>query len=81
LMYGTRTALFMDIANPEVAATQFTAYMAVLNFVIWYSATWQGLAIEKWGYPVTLSLDAAAGLLCLVPLALMGGKRENGADG
>jgi len=80
LMYGTRTALFMDIANPEVAATQFTAYMAVLNFVIWYSATWQGLVIERWGYPVTLSLDAAAGLLCLVPLALMGGKRENGTN-
>jgi len=80
LMYGTRTALFMDIANPEVAATQFTAYMAVLNLVIWYSATWQGLVIEKWGYPITLSLDAAVGLLCLVPLALMGGKRENGSD-
>src|SRR6185503_11116976 len=31
LMYGTRTALFMDVTTPRVAATQFTAYMALLN--------------------------------------------------
>jgi MFS transporter, PAT family, beta-lactamase induction signal transducer AmpG len=40
LMYGTRTALFMDICDVDVAATQFTAYMAVLNFVIFYSGWW-----------------------------------------
>jgi PAT family beta-lactamase induction signal transducer AmpG len=68
LMYGTRTALFMDITTPAVAATQFTAYMALLNVVIWYSARWQGLAIERWGYPATLVLDAIGGLLCLAVL-------------
>lgn len=71
LMYGTRTALFMDVTNPRVAATQFTAYMALLNFVISYSATWQGRAVEKWGYPVTLGLDAALGLVCIALLPLM----------
>ena len=71
LMYGTRTALFMDICTTAVAATQFTAYMALLNLVIWYSANWQGRAIEAWGYPATLALDAAAGLLCLSVLPLM----------
>jgi PAT family beta-lactamase induction signal transducer AmpG len=74
LMYGTRTALFMDVCTPAVAATQFTAYMAVLNLVIWYSSLWQGHAIEKWGYPVTLFIDAGAGLLCLLLLPLMRGK-------
>jgi MFS family permease len=68
LLYGTRTALFMDVCTPAVAATQFTAYMSLLNLVIWYTATWQGFAIERWGYPVTLTIDAAAGLVCLATL-------------
>lgn len=70
-MYGIRTALFMDVCSPAVAATQFTAYMAVLNLVITYTSVWQGLMIDSMGYPMTLFVDAAAGLLCLVPLGLM----------
>ena len=68
LMYGTRTALFMDVCTPAVAATQFTAYMSMLNLVIWYTATWQGFAIERWGYPITLAIDGTAGLVCLATL-------------
>ncbi len=68
LMYGTRTALFMDVTTPAVAATQFTAYMALLNFVIQYSARWQGVALERWGYPTTLTIDALVGLVSLVLL-------------
>ncbi len=68
LMYGTRTALFMDICTPAVAATQFTAYMSLLNLVIWYSATWQGFSIENLGYPATLFLDALLGLLAFFVL-------------
>ena len=71
LMYGTRTALFMDVTLPRVAATQFTAYMALLNVVISYSATWQGWAVERWGYPVTLAVDSVAGLVCIALLPLM----------
>jgi hypothetical protein len=61
LMYGTRSAVFMDITNPAVAATQFTAYMALMNLAIAFSATWQGVAIEALGYPATLLLDAGVG--------------------
>ncbi|MDC8772518.1 MFS transporter [Roseateles albus] len=70
LGYGVRTALFMDVTNPRVAATQFTAYMALSNLAIAYTATWQGLAIEAWGYPITLAADAVLGLgsLALMPL-------------
>jgi len=68
LMYGARSALFMDVCNPAVAATQFTAYMGLLNLVISYSAAWQGFAAETWGYPTTLALDAAAGVVCLLVL-------------
>ncbi|MBL8350362.1 MAG: MFS transporter [Burkholderiaceae bacterium] len=68
LMYGTRAAIFMDVTNPAVAATQFTAYMAMMNLAIAYSATWQGIAIEALGYPKTLLIDAVTGLLCLALL-------------
>lgn len=71
LMYGTRSALFMDVCKPEVAATQFTAYMALMNLTITYTAFWQGWAIEAIGYPKTLVFDSAAGLVCLVFLPFM----------
>ena len=69
LMYGIHTALLMDVTNPKVAATQFTAYMAMMNLAISYSATWQGIAIEAWGYPKTMLVDAVFGLsgLLLIP--------------
>jgi PAT family beta-lactamase induction signal transducer AmpG len=71
LRYGSGTAIFMDVTTPRVAATQFTAYMALSNLAISYSATWQGLSIVRWGYPVTLLLDSAAGLVCLSVLPFL----------
>lgn len=71
LMYGTRTALFMDVTTPAVAATQFTAYMALLNLSISYSATWQGVAIETIGYPNTLLIDSFFGIVSIALLPLM----------
>jgi PAT family beta-lactamase induction signal transducer AmpG len=71
LYYGIRTALFMDITTPRVAATQFTAYMALMNMAIAYSATWQGWAVEHWGYPLTLTADALFGMVCLACLPFM----------
>ena len=68
LMYGTRSAIMMDVTNPRVAATQFTAYMAMMNLAIAFSATWQGVAIEAWGYPTTLLIDAIVGPLCVLLL-------------
>jgi PAT family beta-lactamase induction signal transducer AmpG len=71
LYYGVRSALFMDVTTRAVAATQFTAYMAMANLAITYSSWWQGLSIVRWGYPVTLVLDAAFGLFVLLFLPLM----------
>lgn len=71
LMYGTRTALFMDVCCPQVAGTQFTAYMSLLNLTIAYSSWWQGTSIVKLGYPVTLGLDALFGLAVIALLPLM----------
>ena len=77
LMYGTRTALFMDVTTPRVAATQFTAYMALLNLVISYTANWQGRAVTALGYPKTLVIDSFVGLICLLFLPLMVPQKEH----
>ncbi len=71
LAYGVKSAVFMDVTNPAVAATQFTAYMALSNLAISYSAKWMGWAAERWGYPQTLLVDAAIGTLCLLCLPFM----------
>lgn len=68
MMYSTTTAVFMDVTNPRVAGTQFTAYMALFNLAIATSATWQGIGIEAWGYPGTMVLDACYGLVYLLVL-------------
>lgn len=68
LMYGTRSAICMDVTNPRVAATQFTAYMALMNLTISYSAAWQGIAVEAWGYPRTMLVDVLFGAICLVAI-------------
>jgi MFS transporter, PAT family, beta-lactamase induction signal transducer AmpG len=70
MMYSTTTAIYMDVTNPKVAATQFTAYMALFNLAIAYSSTWQGISIEAWGYPKTMVFDALYGLLFLLVLPL-----------
>ena len=68
LAYGTRMALFMGAWPPSVAATQFTAYMAMIVLGTSTAAWWQGQAVERWGYPTTLAIDAGVGLLCLLTL-------------
>jgi PAT family beta-lactamase induction signal transducer AmpG len=78
LYYGIRTALYMDITTPAVAATQFTAYMALLNLCISYTSWWQGFAVERVGYPMTLLIDSVVGLFGLLLLPLMRPPRATG---
>ena len=79
LMYGARSALYMDLSNPAVAGTQFTAYMSLMNLALSYSAWWHGKAAVAWGYPATLLIDAAFGLACLAILPLTLPKRAAAA--
>ncbi len=81
MLYGIRTALFMDVVEPRIAATQFTAYMALLNVVTIYCYAWQGRAMtsaEKGGWGLSylwiFVLDAVLGLLCLGVLPLLSKK-------
>jgi len=78
LMYGVGTAIFMDVTTRAVAATQFTAYMAMTNVVSSYTSTWHGYAVSAWGFPITLGVDAAVGMLSLAVLPLMGATRRRG---
>lgn len=78
MLYGIRTALFMDVVEPRIAATQFTAYMALLNVVTIYCYAWQGKAMASqpkggWELPYLwiFVIDAALGLLCLGVLPLL----------
>jgi PAT family beta-lactamase induction signal transducer AmpG len=71
LIYGTSTAVFMGLTSPVVAATQFSAYMALMNFVYSYSATWQGSFAEHAGYAATLRRDAALAFVALLVLPLL----------
>lgn len=71
MMYGSAMALFMDITRAAVAATQFTAYTALMNLAITLSARWQGWAIERWGYPTTLLADVAVGFTVLAVLPFL----------
>ncbi|MFC4993328.1 MFS transporter [Rubritalea tangerina] len=68
LMYGVRTAFFMDIVNPKISATHFTACMALINVVTMYCYWWQGQAMTAtgkggWGFTYfqVFLLDAALG--------------------
>jgi PAT family beta-lactamase induction signal transducer AmpG len=81
LMYGTRSALFMDVTDPRVAATQFTAYMALMNLAIAMAASWQGISAEAVGYPKTLWIDAILGLACITLLPWIVGTPGNRPDG
>jgi MFS transporter, PAT family, beta-lactamase induction signal transducer AmpG len=80
LTYGTKSAIMMDVCNPAVAATQFTAYMALSNLVNAYTNIWQCGLVAKLGYPVIFMLDAIVGVLCIFFLPFMGGRQKPAAD-
>ncbi len=68
LIQGTRTAVYMGLTNPKVAATQFTGYMAMSNLVYSYSSYWQGRMADSHGYASTLYLDCA---IVIIPLLII----------
>lgn len=52
-----------------IAATQFTAYMALSNVAISIGNYWQGAVAERFNYQTALCLDAALIILalCVIP--------------
>lgn len=66
--YGTSAAVFMDLTNPAVAATQFTGYMALRNLTKSYTNLWQGALADSMGYAAVFYLDA---VLVALPVLLI----------
>lgn len=66
--FAQQAAVFMGMTSPAVAATQFTAYMALCNLAISFGNYWQGMVAERIGYATALTADA---LIMLIPLALI----------
>jgi PAT family beta-lactamase induction signal transducer AmpG len=74
-MYGIKSAFFMDIINPKIAGTHFTALMAMSNLVITYTAIWQGnaLSTEAWNWTLwqIFLFDTVLGLAFLAVLPFL----------
>jgi len=68
MTFGLHAAIFMGMTNPAVAATQFTAFMAMTNLAISVGNYWQGMVAERFDYAMVLYLDA---LIAIVPLSLI----------
>ncbi len=66
--FALKSAIFMGLTNPVVAATQFTGYMAMGNLAISMGNFWQGMVAERLGYAVVLYLDALVVVIALCAL-------------
>jgi PAT family beta-lactamase induction signal transducer AmpG len=80
MAFAVRIAMFMGMTNPAVAATQFTAYMALSNVAISMGNYWQGMVAERMDYAVVLTLDAAIVTLALCVLPFLKDREDNPAD-
>jgi len=64
-------ALFMQLTEPGLAATQFSAYMGATNLCESWSVAAAGRLVPGWGYGRSFAALEAVALvaLCLLPLA------------
>ena len=68
VVYATTLALFMDLTNPRLAATQFQIYMALLNIKDALAQKVGGRLAERLPAPMMFGLSA---IIELVPLLLL----------
>ena len=78
MAFGTQAAIFMGITNPAVAATQFTAFMAMGNVVVTYTNAWQGIVAERFDYSLVLYVDAFLIILPLLVIPYLKSREEAG---
>ncbi len=64
-------ALFMDITNPQLGATQFSAYMGATNACESWSAFAVGKLNVSYGYPAAFLVMSAVSLVSLPMLGLL----------
>jgi PAT family beta-lactamase induction signal transducer AmpG len=75
VVYATTLALFMNLTNPRVAATQFQVYMALLNVKDAWAQKVGGHMAERMSAPAMFGLSAIAELLPLVLLPWLDARR------
>jgi PAT family beta-lactamase induction signal transducer AmpG len=68
MAFGQKAAIFMGMTNPAVAATQFTAFMAMSNLIISLCNYWTGMVAERFDYSLVLFIDS---LLVIFPLTVI----------
>jgi len=68
MAFAVHAAVFMGMTNPAVAATQFTAFMAMSNLAISMGNYWQGMVAERVDYAMVFYVDS---LLMLIPLMII----------
>jgi len=71
MAFGVRNAIFMGMTNPAVAATQFTAFMAMSNLAISIANYWQGFVAERVGYATVFYLDALIAVLVILVIPFL----------
>jgi MFS transporter, PAT family, beta-lactamase induction signal transducer AmpG len=76
MCFAVRIAIFMGMTNPAVAATQFTAYMAISNLAISIGNLWQGAVAERFDYATVFYIDAAIVILALSVLPFLKDREE-----
>jgi predicted MFS family arabinose efflux permease len=64
------------MTSPAVAATQFTAYMAISNLAISAGNLWQGAVAERMGYEMALTIDAAFVVVALAVIPFLKNREE-----
>jgi MFS family permease len=64
-------ALFMDLTDPRLGATQFSAYMAATNACESWSAWGGGRLAAAYGYPSAFAVTSLVSLASLPLLAVM----------
>jgi PAT family beta-lactamase induction signal transducer AmpG len=79
MAFGVRNAIFMGMTNPAVAATQFTAFMAMSNLAISIGNYWQGMVAERMGYAAVFYLDALFAVLVIAVVPFLHGRDERPA--
>ena len=76
MAFAVHAAIFMGMTNPAVAATQFTAYMAISNVAISIGNLWQGIIAERFDYSLALYIDAGLVVFALALIPFLSDRKE-----
>ena len=74
--FALQAAIYLGMTSPAVAATQFTAYMAISNLAISFGNLWQGAVAERMSYSAALYIDAFIVVIALIVIPFLKNREE-----